>query len=500
MPRQLLLLSLLALCVQADPELRISPDTAHLVLGHGSVGQVEFVLENTGTTSVELPLFYTLCECSFASLSRSEIPPGETASLTLRYDTRSKRLPEVQESYLTGARLYSDRPEAGFSALYLDVSITNSYRFLPFPGVIFRTIEPGTEATSSVTLFRDEGAPEILEARADQPWFSTALVEVEVEGRPAVRLDVTLDADAPAGRIGGRVELSTSLADQPRLVLPLIARRQPALQCPTSLLRLEAGDTLAVPFYSNGGEAELLEVRAPEWLRVWAGSGRVYVTTDPSYDGLTRGAQLQLLFDDPDMPCVLVPVLARERGAGAARAQLEQLGWRFDPVSAELSFARQRRDGYPLRRHLELYRLEAGAPVDVMQLSDGVFASHTYLGNQRATLVISYEPRGLAAGFVAAECRIETAGQSFRLPVFGELEGRVEAVPGGLVFSAANPEQVLFLRGLDALAAELELSGLELLSDERRDGGRKLVLRVATPATRGSLRAGSAEVPFVVRP
>ncbi len=496
MPRALLLL-LATACAWAGG-LRVSPDTAHLSLGYGSVGTATYLLENTSSEELALPLVVTLCECSFARLSRSPIPPGDTATLTLLYDTSLKPLPKESSSYDTGARLYPS-DQSSFVPVFLEVEITNLFRYLPFPAVAFRNLHPGEAAETRLTVFRD-GAPGIVEAVATEPWLRPVLQEAEVEGEAAVELVVSLDPAAPTGRLSGAVRLTTEHPAQPLIELPVVGRNDGSLRCEDRLQRFVAGDTTSFGYAGTGDAVPaIVDLTAPPWLRVWSEPGRIFLTTDDDFSGVTSGGELVVLFDDPHTPAVRVPVLATRPGGEEDLEALKELGFRFDPVSGALSIATHQRGKFPLERHLELFRAGDGPVVEDLRLAglDSLLKPRTRLSDRRATLVVEHGDDGLLSGFFATDCLVTVDGRDYALPVFGAVEPRVEAVPPGLVFDAPGAERVLFLRGIGAREAGLELGALALVSDEVLPGGRRLVLRAPATGQRGALYAGGTRVPIV---
>jgi hypothetical protein len=160
----------------------------------GAVGQGEelrctFTLKNYGPEAVRIVTVSDSCDCTTSDVSPKIIPSGETANVTLTWETRSSRGRQSTTAVVAWMPDTAERASAAafeYTPLTLSGDVMPDYRYEP-EMLVFRA----GEASKATIRFLPGRLPdvELIDAYASQRAFQVAILEdhsaVEVSYDPA---------------------------------------------------------------------------------------------------------------------------------------------------------------------------------------------------------------------------------------------------------------------------------------------------------------------------
>lgn len=201
---------------------------------YGPVLEKTLTLRNEGNIDLQILGMLGSCACTIADITRTVIPPGESAVVTIRFDT-TKRQGDIDVTI----KIRSSDPQKELSVFnvsgvvkrLIDVrpeSLTLSSVGRPAPmsknvTIRFNTPEPLTPVLKTTT------------ARA----FSAKLEEISA-GRE-YRLTVTTHKQVPFGRWRDMILIETGFADEPLIRVPVYVNIQLRVQAVPAAIYIPSG-------------------------------------------------------------------------------------------------------------------------------------------------------------------------------------------------------------------------------------------------------------------
>lgn len=237
LPLASLLSTLLTLAGFAASPLVLQPAT----LDHGDQTQQHDVLSrvtvtNTSDRTVRIVSVHSDCGCTVPQLDRTELGPGESTILHVRFETRTFAGPIRRTVTLTTDQGVATLPVSAHITPYRDWSIDHLPAVLP-------SSTPLTEARLDLrVLSRGERPGRLLSATTNAIWLRVELRPDDAPGAYLVTLTKT--SDAPVGNHTVVVGVRTDSSHTPLLALQVAVPVASALQVsphPVILPRVPVG-------------------------------------------------------------------------------------------------------------------------------------------------------------------------------------------------------------------------------------------------------------------
>lgn len=326
---------------------------AHILPRHIDWGRVpygeqvrrEFVVHNQGTAPLNLLDIKASCGCTAALPSKRRISPGTSASLQVSFDTRRKPSPNGSQHYSHTFKLYTNDPtqsDGGHGVVRVGFAgeVFTHFSLEPEGTVLLRK-HLGSDQTfgpHKLRLYPTAGTQLDLAAIAviDKPDFVTTgpLEVVSHNNREGVAVALAIAEHTPMGLYQGEIRLSTPLAEQPQLSIPVRAQIMPALRVHPPLLVVDDPSKAASGGYdiqvwstnqkplsklsvtvaqNQGDDGVKLSADDPQPLD---GGRRVRIpvrTNTASLAGTSRAGSLWVHTSDPSNPILEIPYLIASR-------------------------------------------------------------------------------------------------------------------------------------------------------------------------------------------
>ncbi|MEX2173907.1 MAG: DUF1573 domain-containing protein [Pirellulaceae bacterium] len=190
-----------------------------------TMGKHEFVIRNVGQGPLNLRVGPTSCKCTVSGLDKQTAAPGETATVTLEWNTGKSPL------YSHYATIYTNDPEKKS----LDLRVLGRVRMqigADVPEIVLPSLEPDRAATAEVLLYSqiwDSFSVESLDSKL--PGLAWKVEPVEPQQAPQLaatavqKLMIALPADLLQGKFRDLLRLqirpSEANAEVQTLELPL---------------------------------------------------------------------------------------------------------------------------------------------------------------------------------------------------------------------------------------------------------------------------------------
>lgn len=190
-----------------------------------TVGEHTFLIHNRGDAPLKLTVGPTTCKCTLSGLERQEIPPGESASVTLQWNTGRN------EHFAHAGTIYTNDPQRKS----LELRVTGNVRVLfglDEPEIALGTVDPDrptvverliySQYYSDFTVTKFESALkdlqwEVVDADPDQA--------AKLSAKSVRRLRVTIPGGRPQGMFGDTLHVTVQAggenAEEQRFDLPL---------------------------------------------------------------------------------------------------------------------------------------------------------------------------------------------------------------------------------------------------------------------------------------
>lgn len=227
----------------ATPRIRVAEPTFNF--GEADSTQVvehTFVIENTGTSELEILHVRSSCGCTIGNLSASHIPPGGKSELLARLNLRGRSGP--QRHTIT---LETNDPEQNRFQLRIAGTAATELEVRP-ERVFFGPITPGENPEQEVTIISRAGRPiQITGVDSDSEHFTAEVEPFERDGSYRVRIR---PRNLPPGMSHGNIRLATTSRSRPHINIPVTADVVGALAvAPTKIALRPLGDGQTVTRY-----------------------------------------------------------------------------------------------------------------------------------------------------------------------------------------------------------------------------------------------------------
>ncbi|MBA4187426.1 MAG: hypothetical protein C0467_05340 [Planctomycetaceae bacterium] len=279
-----------------------------------------FRFTNTTQQTLNLGTPRVSCGCTSATVSKSQVAPGETAAVVAYMDTRRIPTPNVTKSVLVYVPFLSPTQEE----VTLRVQTVARDDLLMSPdSIAFGNVKTGQggQMSTKVTFMSDSNWK--VTGASSTGGFVKAEFKEEGRNGSMVTYEVTaiLDKACPAGNWVSDIHLTTSNAAVAKLRIPVTVAVAPAVAVtPESATfgNLPMGVEMEKKITLKSGKPfKILEVKgADEQLKVTVektGASEVHtivVAANPkAIGGFTR--MVEIVTDDKDQPKLIIPVTAK---------------------------------------------------------------------------------------------------------------------------------------------------------------------------------------------
>ena len=194
------------------------------VMGASLSGSHDFVITNRGGSVLELTAGGTTCKCTLSRISRSKVPPGELATITVDWHGKNNA-----GEFRHTATIITNSPSNPQIVLTVQGRMTGAFRASPGE-LAFSRIAAGDSAVGTVKLFSYLDEPlEIFGHQVSDPEYLevsiTPLSAEEVEREPDAKsgklLQVTVKSGLPLGRFNETITLDMNLKTMTTFEIPV---------------------------------------------------------------------------------------------------------------------------------------------------------------------------------------------------------------------------------------------------------------------------------------
>jgi hypothetical protein len=202
----------------------------------GEVLRASFAVRNEGNADLAISDVRASCGCTVSRFDRV-IRPGTEGKIELAIETRTFQGP-ISKSVM----VVSNDPASPQSSLTV-TAIVKPYADASSPGFLRIQTLVGEPASVCLVLFSDDPAfkPERAEVPVDgslKAEIQPALESERVPGKNSNqwRLSLSTSASSPEGILGGAVKVSTGIAKQPEMEIPIAGFIRPTLSVSASYI------------------------------------------------------------------------------------------------------------------------------------------------------------------------------------------------------------------------------------------------------------------------
>lgn len=195
-------------------------------------GEHDFVFRNTGTAPIGLHKGQTTCKCTMNEMENSELKPGESVSIKLRWEAKTGEADFSQSAEI----ITTNYPAQPIVRLHVYGKIIDALR-TDRPGVTIGSVSASEDAAGKFKLYSFRGdeplaiAAHEFTAKEHAEHFSAEfrpLTEEELAAEPSAKSGVEgtvrIKAGLPLGTIGQSLKLTTNLPKTSPLTLPIEGR------------------------------------------------------------------------------------------------------------------------------------------------------------------------------------------------------------------------------------------------------------------------------------
>jgi hypothetical protein len=277
----------------------------------GAPAKRVFTIKNAGSAELTLST-KSSCGCTVATKPKSPLPPGESTTFEISYDTKGLGKAQNKVTVIT-----NDPVQPNF-----DINVIGSVKPLvamtPADRVKFNDLEPGSVATQTLQLENKFERPLVLKLKEGQDFgrFDVTLKEL----KPGMEYELTATTKPPLtkGWNHTQVALETGSEVLPTIIVPVQANVQPRILAFPEMLAVTPDMTQPTQKsvsvdYRKETPVEITGVKASldtiKWERVpdeavqpagRRGSHRLLVTLPAFADLPADGATLEISTDDKD--------------------------------------------------------------------------------------------------------------------------------------------------------------------------------------------------------
>ncbi len=205
----------------AAPKIEISAETRDMgTVPKGQVIETDFLIKNTGGSDLVISDARPSCGCTVSNFDKL-IKPGAEGKVHTSVDTKSFSGP-ISKSVL----VVSNDPDRPQMNLFVKAIVKPFVDVAPQQYVRFSVVK-GDPASQDVILISEEKGFKPTVAETAQPYvkaeISPAGDKDKIAGRPGdqYKLAISVTPDAPEGLLNAPVRVTTGVAQQPNLEIPV---------------------------------------------------------------------------------------------------------------------------------------------------------------------------------------------------------------------------------------------------------------------------------------
>jgi len=256
-------------------------------------GEHTFTVRNEGSTALTLKVLNKSCSCTSVDLSRSSIPAGQNAKVTMKWEPNN-----AGGSYRQGVEIGTNDPARPRFQLFVEGVYSAPVIAMPNPVQI--NAFSGQEASNQTRIFFFEKEVVIREITSDDPeHFSATFVKSELSeenlksnllksAKSVYDVTVTLNPGMPIGHFKNKIIVRSDSDLEPEFSLPVNGQvlgslaiisqdynqKTGAMNMGTAFHGTPARKTLRLRFNSPAEVTPEFKVisKNPEWLNVTLGS------------------------------------------------------------------------------------------------------------------------------------------------------------------------------------------------------------------------------------
>ncbi len=217
------------------PRLQLSStsmDFGEVWQGEPAIG--DFTLKNVGTAPLTLSV-KSSCGCTVATKPRSPLPPGESDTLRISYDTLKRKGKAHQQVTIT-----TNDPDQPSVQIAVNGEVKPLYAATPTEGLIFDRLTSDSQVTQSLRIqSKYQGGPLRLKLREGQDFTPFAIELKEIQ--PGAEFELTATTKPPLNDEFARltIALETGLERAPEIHIPVHANVQQDVSYRPRLLRAQ---------------------------------------------------------------------------------------------------------------------------------------------------------------------------------------------------------------------------------------------------------------------
>ncbi|RME73214.1 MAG: DUF1573 domain-containing protein [Planctomycetota bacterium] len=286
----------------------------------GSVIERQFGFRNVGDAPLVIRRVKASCGCTAAVGTREPIPPGGSGRIEVRFESGDRRGLQQVQIYVTSNDPTQKDIGPYTSVLTLRGEIISLLDILPLT-VYFPPAPAGKPLQAEVRVLpTDRPAVAPLAVTTTSRFVHARTAPLRSGKRTGFRLFVSIDPDAPRGRIDERVHVRTDHPRQPEITIPVLGSLHgpitafpDRIQLPPNLERPEA--SVVLERVAGEGPIEVVALEAPPQLLAEAHAivpgRRTEITVRPAPDappGPFSGT-LRIFVADPAAPLFEIPIV-----------------------------------------------------------------------------------------------------------------------------------------------------------------------------------------------
>ena len=176
------------------------------VMEFGTEDTYSFVIHNEGEAELQLKEGTTTCQCTMSKLSRTSVPPGETAEVAITWKPNS-----VTKMFSKGGTIFTNDPEDPSFFLTVQGKVVDQYAVSPVSKWDMGTLSPesSTEYTGMVYTALSKDL-KVKATDVDDPNISVELVPMPAEKLEELEAQSGFFVKLTAKPVQGEVGLRTS--------------------------------------------------------------------------------------------------------------------------------------------------------------------------------------------------------------------------------------------------------------------------------------------------
>jgi hypothetical protein len=279
--------------------------------------ETHFRFTNKGKSPLKIERVDTSCGCTAAeSEGRTEIPPGETGAIKVKYSTKDRPGPTSKTITVT-----TNDPAKQSVVLTIEVDVVRLIDVQP-SRVTFYNMKKGESRTLKVKVLGKEGLPlKILSAKSTSGSVAVSMTALREGTRRGATIEVTLPGDKPIGMIGDEIVLATSSRKSPEVRIPVVGEVLGRVQVFPRMVYLNGvtGNTVSLQVVAIPAEGfKVLKAKAAKGQvntrvrKAKTADGKDKWWVDVSIPWLQRLGPLvdevTISTNDPEQPAVTIPV------------------------------------------------------------------------------------------------------------------------------------------------------------------------------------------------